>query len=317
MSVLQSYGPVRRRMLTPYLLIWVAAAALATGYLALLGVKPEFFAHPSNTADLAQQLVQTKRDVTRAVADLDPLRHTVGEMKLDVTNLQYAAKETAAHDAALDERVSALETSSTKRPEMARIGEATTDSAQAPAAVPPAPMKDPRKAAAKAPKPAAVVAPLSSAPKNAKMINGATKQAQVPSETGSIEHGAKAAPVKTAQAGAHAKTAAVAHPGAAAVKAPATAKTATAAKPGAVGVVLATGASVDALKLNWTILNDRHSDAVKGLTPHYTVSGPANNRVYSLVAGPVASAEQAKSLCQTMEQKGMTCSVSAYRGSAL
>ena len=308
MSVLQSYGPVRRRMLTPYLLIWVVAAALATGYLALLGVKPEFFAHSSSTADIVQQLVQTKRDVTRAVADLDPLRHSVGEMKLDVTNLQYAAKESAAHDAVLDERVSALETSSTKRPEVARIGEATTDSAQAPATVPPAPTRDPRKAAAKAAKPAAVVAPLSAAPKNAKMINGATKQAPVPSETGSIEHAAKAAPVKTAQAGAHTKTAAVAHPGAAAVKAPAK---------GPVGVVLATGPSVDALKLNWTILNDRHGDAVKGLTPHYTVSGPATNRVYSLVAGPVASAEQAKSLCLTMEQKGMTCSVSAYRGSAL
>jgi hypothetical protein len=308
MSVLQSYGPVRRRMLTPYLLIWVVAAALATAYLALLGVKPEFFAHPSNTADLAQQLVQTKRDVTRAVADLDPLRQTVGEMKLDVTNLQYAAKEAAAHGAALDERVSALETSSTKRPEMARIGEATTDSAQVPAAVPPAPTKDPRKAVAKAPKPAAVVAPLSSAPKNAKMINGATKQAPIPSETGSIEHGANGSPVKTAQAGAHTKTAAVAHPGAVAVKPPAK---------GPVGLVLATGPSVDALKLNWTILNDRHGDSVRGLTPHYTVSGPANNRVYSLVVGPVASAEQAKSLCQTMEQKGMTCSVSAYRGSAL
>src|SRR4051812_37102799 len=128
MSVLQSYGPVRRRTLTPYLVIWVVAAALATGYLALLGVKPEFFARSGNAADLAQQMVQTKRDVTRAVADLDPLRRTVGEMKGDVANLQYAAKEAAAHDAVLDERVSALETSSPKRPEVARIGEATTDS---------------------------------------------------------------------------------------------------------------------------------------------------------------------------------------------
>ncbi len=303
MSVLQSYGPTRRRMLTPYLLIWVVAAALATGYLALLGVKPEFFARSGNTADLAQQIVQTKRDVTRAVADLDPLRRTVGEMKADVTNLQYAAKENAAHDAALDERVSALETSSPKRPEVARIGEATTDSAQVPAAAPPAPLKDPRKAAAKAPKPAAVVAPLSNAAKNARMINGASKPAPAPSETGSIEHAAKsAASAKQASAAAKAVVA----------KAPAAAP-----KPGAVGIVLATGPSVDALKLNWTILNDRHGDAVKGLKPHYTVSGPANNRVYSLVAGPVASAEQAKSLCQTMEQKGLTCSVSAYRGSAL
>ena len=310
MSVLQSYGPVRRRMLTPYFLIWVVAAALATGYLALLGVKPEFFARSSSTTELAQQIVQTKRDVTRAVADLDPLRHSVGEMKADVTNLQYAAKEAAAHDAALDERVTALETSSTKRPEVARIGEATTDSAQVPAAAPPAPTKDPRKAAAKAAKPAAVVAPLSAAPKNAKMINGAAKQAAVPSETGSIEHNAAAA--KSATAGAPVKTAAIAQP-----KTAAAAKAAAAAKTGPVGVVLATGPSVDALKLNWTILNDRHGDAVKGLTPHYTVSGPANKRVYSLVAGPVASAAEAKSLCQAMEQKGLTCSVSAYRGSAL
>jgi hypothetical protein len=143
-----------------------------------------------------------------------------------------------------------------------------------------------------------VVAPLP----GAKVIN--SKQAApaaapaAPAETGSI-----------AAAG-QAKTAAKTH-------ATAVHKAATPAKPAPVGVLLATGPSVDALKLNWSILKDRHSDAVGSLSPRVVVSGPANKRVYSLVAGPIASADEAKNLCVSMAAKGVGCEVSTFRGSAL
>ena len=82
-------------------------------------------------------------------------------------------------------------------------------------------------------------------------------------------------------------------------------------------MLLATGPSVDSLRLNWSILTDRHGDSVKNLQPRYIVSGKADQRVYSLLAGPVASTAQAKSLCQAMAQKGVACEVSAFRGNAL
>jgi hypothetical protein len=294
MSVLPTYGPVRRRILTPYVLIWIAVASLATVYLGLLGLRPEFFAHSASASpDVEQQLTQTKRDMSRAFADLDPLRRTVGEMKLDVANLKIAAKEDVTRDNEFADRLGALETSATpKRPEVVRLGEATTDSAQAPQAAPPAPARDPRRAAAKTPEapPPAVVAPLShEQPKDAKLINGAKKQAkQAQVVTGSIAKPAKAQP-----------------------------KAKAAAKPAAVGLLLATGPSVDSLRLNWSILTDRHGDSVKSLEPRYIVSGKADQRVYSLLAGPVASTAQAKSLCQAMAQKGLACQVSVFRGNAL
>lgn len=304
MSVLQTYGPGRRRILTPYVLIWVGIAVVATGYLSLLAVRPELF-ETSGIPNLSQQLAETKRDMSRAVADLDPLRRSVGEIKLEVANLKFATNETMARQSNLNDRVSALEAAA---PKVARIGEATTDSAPAPQGAPPAPTRDPRKAAAKPAKPAApphpaVVAPLPGHQKSATVINGPAKKAASaePSETGSILGPGPAVSAKHApKTQVAAQTKAAAHP-----------------KPAPVGVLLATGPSVDALRLNWTILNDRHGDAVKSLAPRYVVSGPANKRVYSLVAGPVASAEQAKTLCQTMAQKGQACEVSTYRGSSL
>ena len=97
-------------------------------------------------------------------------------------------------------------------------------------------------------------------------------------------------------------------------------KVAGAAKPrqGAVGVLLATGPSVDALRLNWTILTDRHGDAVKNLQP--ALHGDRHRptiAVYGLVAGSGCIGRAGQGLCQTMEQKGLACEVSAYRGNAL
>ena len=287
MSVLQTYGPVRRRILSPYLIVWVVAAAVAIGYLVLLGVRPEIFARART--DVAQELAQTKRDMTRAMADIDPLRKTVGEIKLDVANLSYGTKDLATHQAELNDRVTALEAAT---PKVARIGEATTDSAPVPQPVP-VPAK--KAAAPKQTKTgSAVVAPLP----GAKVINGNKPAAApaVPAETGSIAAGGQGkAAAKTQVAAAH--------------KPP--------AKPAPVGVLLATGPSVDALKLNWSILKDQHADAVGNLSPRVVVSGPASKRVYSLVAGPIASADQAKNLCVSMAAKGVGCEVSTFRGSAL
>jgi hypothetical protein len=284
MSVLQTYGPVRRRILTPYVLVWVAAAALATGYLALLGVRPDIFAR--SRTDVAQELAQTKREVSRAMADLDPLRRTVGEIKLDVANLKFGAKELATHQNEINDRVTALEAGAPQ----ARVGEAATEAPAAPAA---AAAKKP--AAAKAATKTGAAAPVPAIP-GTKVINGYKASpesvANAPAETGSIADQA--------------------HPKVAAVHKPATPP-----KPAAVGVLLATGPSVDALRLNWTILKDRHSDVVKSLSPRYVVSGPADKRTYSLVAGPISSAEQAKSVCRSMAEKGAACEVANYRGNAL
>jgi len=94
------------------------------------------------------------------------------------------------------------------------------------------------------------------------------------------------------------------------------AATATAAKPAQIALLLGNAPTVDAVKLNWTILNDRHADAVRNLHPRYVAMGKGAERSYALLAGPVASPEQAKTLCKLMVDRGVACEVSTYRGTA-
>jgi hypothetical protein len=81
-------------------------------------------------------------------------------------------------------------------------------------------------------------------------------------------------------------------------------------------VLLATGPSLDSLRLSWQILNDRHGASMKTLQPRYVVSGKPEERTYGLVAGPLETVADAKSMCKTMTDNGIACEVSQYRGNA-
>lgn len=286
MAALNSPGMARRRILTPYVLIWIAVACLALIYLVLLGMRPNVFANVARSAaDIERQVAQLKRDVVRGFADIEPVRQTVGEVKMEVDNLKVAAQEASDRDRIIMEKVAALETSASKERDAAPPAGAGKDSAASPSAVPPTPHPDPRKSAAAKPAKPITATAATKKQKDAKVLNGTSAPAI---ETGSIS-AAKAAPA---------------------------AKAATPAK-SPVGVLLATGPSVDALRLNWSILTDRHADAVKNLQPRYVVSGKANERSYGLVAGPVESTAEAANVCKVMEERGVPCEISLYRGNAL
>jgi len=295
MFALPSRGPIGRRILTPYVLIWITAAGVAAGYLALFGMQPNIFAQPAQVGpDIEQKLTQAKREMQRGLADLDPIRRTVGEIKMDVANLKIAVQEAARRDASIMERVAALDGSEPPTPQVvSEASEASEvgESAAAPASPPPTPRQNPRNSVRVTPPEKGApttVAPLSQAPTQAqaKVLNGSKKPANA-IETGSIARAAKAA------------------------------RKAPVAKRPPVGLILATGPSVDTLRLNWSILTDRHADTVRNLHPRYVVRGKGSARSYSLVAGPVASTAQARKLCKAMAAKGVVCKVSTYRGNAL
>ncbi len=296
MSVLPNPGTPRRRILTPYVILWMAIASFALAYLALLGLRPHMFASAARTApDIEQKLAQTKREVERSLADLDPLRRTVGEVKMDVANLKVAAQEASARDQTLMEKVAALETAPPKTAEPAH---AASPAPRHRAAMPPPPTPKPNKAAGAKPfmppvGPSAEETRTHAAQKSAKLINGAQTQKGGGIETGSIQRPARPTTV------------------------PPAVKSKTAAKSLPVGVILATGPSLDTLRLNWSILTDRHPDAIRNLHPRYVVTGKAPKRTYGLIAGPVASTADAESLCKVMESRGLPCTVGIYRGKAL
>jgi len=251
MSVLPSIGPTRRRTFTMNVLMFMGLGALALAYLIFVGVRPDLVAAWRDKPNEAQTaIVETQRTVERALADLDPIKQGVGEMKMDVENMKTGMQEAIERDRILLTKVETLERAAT--------AQATDKVAAAPAA--------PKKAAAVQPaaKPAA------------------TPAAAKPTETGSIEPPKAAAP----------------------------------AKPAPVGVLLATGPSLDSLRLSWQILNDRHGASMKTLQPRYVVSGKPDERTYGLVAGPLETVADAKSVCKTMTDNGIACEVSQYRGNA-
>jgi hypothetical protein len=88
-----------------------------------------------------------------------------------------------------------------------------------------------------------------------------------------------------------------------------------AAKP--VGILIATGPSVDSLRLNWSLLIDRHADTLKNLEGRFQASTGPDGTTYDLVAGPVKSASEAKKLCAALEAKAVSCKVSDFPGDAL
>jgi hypothetical protein len=84
--------------------------------------------------------------------------------------------------------------------------------------------------------------------------------------------------------------------------------------PKAVGVQIATGPSLDSLRLSWSLLSDRHADVLKSLEARYTGS---DQSAYELVAGPVKSASDAKRICATLQAKSVPCKPVDYDGNPL
>jgi hypothetical protein len=90
------------------------------------------------------------------------------------------------------------------------------------------------------------------------------------------------------------------------------------AEPKPLGVQLGSALTLDALRLNWSLLTESNSDTLKTLSPRYTASGtPEAGEVYDLVAGPVKSAADGKRICKALAARGVDCRVGPMAGSAL
>lgn len=83
-------------------------------------------------------------------------------------------------------------------------------------------------------------------------------------------------------------------------------------------VQLGQGASLEAIRLSWSLLAERNGDALRNLQPRYTAT-PAGDagEVFDLVAGPVKSAADARKICKIMAARGIGCKVSPFGGNEL
>lgn len=80
------------------------------------------------------------------------------------------------------------------------------------------------------------------------------------------------------------------------------------------GVQIATGPSVDALRISWMLLSERHKEILKSYEARFV---PAAGGSYRLVAGPIDSTTAANRVCGELRARRVTCGVSAFGGEPL
>ncbi len=256
--------------LTPgYLTVWAVLAALALAYLAVLAVKP----------DLADRLIpgpsfgspednRGQRALSKALAELKDLRQTMGLFERELTDLRKTLTAGATREAALSDRVAAVEA--------ALKALSTGDAAR-------------------------IAAPA--------RLGEGTAATSGPRVQGYVEE----RPTKNLREGRPAEPPRVA---ANITPQPHVQPPAKPATGSPVGIEVASGPSLDAVRLSWQLLQDSHKSTVRNLEPR-VVEVPGDPSSWRLIAGPVASDAEAEKLCLRLRQRRIACSVQPLTGKPL
>jgi len=90
-------------------------------------------------------------------------------------------------------------------------------------------------------------------------------------------------------------------------------------QPPALAILLASGSSIESLRLTWNLLQERHAAALANLEPRYILEqNPAvPERGFTLVAGPVVSATDVARVCSALVSEGLSCRTTPFGGNAL
>ena len=83
------------------------------------------------------------------------------------------------------------------------------------------------------------------------------------------------------------------------------------------GIQIATGPSVDALRISWMLLSERHKEILSRLEPRFVASTGASGPGYRLIAGPIDNANAANKVCSELRARRVTCGVAAFGGEPL
>lgn len=293
---------------------WTALAAIALAYMVALAVQPNL------TGDTtANKPAPGGGTVARFATDLTGLKQSVGDIQKDVSALRTTVTASAAREKEVLERLTAVE-------ERAKAPLVTEVSMPKTAAQRQAEARAQKQAAAAAAKaatraPEAVVAaqtPVAPPAPAEDAAAGATN-------TGVARFTVLNAPLAPiAPAASPIATGSIVSPPAQGVPAPPPAATAAAFGPGTVkatapaspvALELASGPSLDALRLNWSLLSEKHGASLKNLEARYTNAG--EGQPYQLVAGPLATPEEASKVCAQLKAKKVACRVTGFGGNAL
>jgi hypothetical protein len=228
---------------------------------------------------------------SQALADITTLRHVVGEVQKEVDDLKESMAARIARESVVASRLAALE----ERAAGPVVGETTVLKSQA--------------AAEARPLPKGVV------------MRPPGRDAGLSSDARSTPEPHNTMQVKSAASGQAIETASIA-PEQPVLKSgvPADDEIPFATRLPAVqipfGIRLASAPSLEGLRLNWRSLLERHGAVLKPLSAHY-LPPSAGEDAYQLIAGPVATADQAKNICATLRARDVACSLIVFGGEAM
>jgi TolA-binding protein len=271
------------RLFTPYVIVWASLAALSVVYLGLLFAQPATVAGVLGAAPPPADAAAAARQMTETANAVRDLRDAVDQFRSELFEMraQISSQSEQARD--LSARMAALEAG----PAVAAAPAAKDAKAQ-------------KSAKAKGAEPAEKTA--MAAPDGKAAAVDMPKKKSKSLETGSVEQ--KAAPAITFG------------PPTVTTNIPVPAGETPSAQ-SQYAVQIATGPSVDSLRLSWTLLNERHGETLRPLEPRYKTDASSGEPSFDLVVGPVADADTARRLCQELALKGTPCAVSQFTGSAL
>jgi hypothetical protein len=274
------------RFVKAYLLTWGIMAAGALTYLGSLAWQPELLATPPARTQIAEpEPDPLLRTANKALAEIGTVQRSVGEIRRDVRQLKETVEQHEAQGKVIQSRLAALEdrTTAPEVPMAAAIPPAATPSAKA--------AEKARKAEATAKTHVRTPADPTATARVVTTIEGPTKAAPEPTpapiETGSIAQ----LPITFGDA----VVTTTSNPVVATAAPPAAA----AAAPSTYAVQLGAGPSLDALRLSWSMLVERHGAALASLQPRFVPPRNAGGP-YRLVAGPLPSKVEADKVCAEM-----------------
>ncbi len=286
---------------------WIVLAGVALSYLLVVAFNPALLAgFSSHQPEI--EISDAQRAAARFATDMTGLRQTVGELQQDMRMVRFDLVATATREKGMVERLSVLEQqvktslvaeqpAPLPRPPVQRQSETKTSKVAAAATT----------AVALPTETAAPAADLAVPPRVVMLNAPAPAPVALPGAvmTGSI---ASAAP-----AAASSGTSSPAGPvtfGPGSVR-PIIAK----ASSGPSAVELSSAPSLEVLRLNWSLLADRHSTSLKNLEARYLNAGEGSP--YQLIAGPIKTPEEAARVCAQLRAKRVTCRVASFGGNVL
>lgn len=316
----------KRTRLSPYVAAWSIIGLLAAAYLTALAVRPDLVSEYLPAFRPGEpETNQGQRAMSKAVAEVQTLRQSVSQVQLDVAKMKAAVATTEQRQDVIEKTLGARLTTLEEKitfnpPNVAAARPGTT-----------APAAKQTSASAASAVPAVAEAPL--------LAPAAAAKAASPIETGSIASSAAPAALPEVINAKPSQQAAVAPAPAPSAAAPVT-PAITAADPPAtagasaiagfgpaivtpaqepVGLRISNGSSLDALRLSWSLLADRHAPQLKNLEPRYVTRAPGadGEPSFDLVAGPVKSQAEAKRICKALAAKNIPCQIGSFEGAGL